>query len=289
MAFLLLLPGCRKDRLFTEDPGARLEFSRDTVLFDTVFTQPVAGPEIPSVIKRFVARNRNNRAVRVNIALEGGSPSPYRINVDGVSGTSFTNVEILGGDSVFVFVEATLDQANTNNPLIIEDRILFSTNGNQQQVQLVAWGQNAHYYFPQYFRPGLPPFGILAGGIDANGNTICETVTWTNDKPYVIYGYAAVDSCSTLIIEPGVRIHVHAGGGFWIYRYGQIKAEGSVDQPITFQGDRLEPFYQELAGQWDRIWINEGAPGQDNVLKHVVVKNASSAYRVRPCPLYPDM
>lgn len=270
---LLLISGCRKDELFTDDPGARLEFSNDSILFDTVFTQSPG-----SVMKRFVARNAQDRAVRVNISLAGGTPSPFRINVDGISGTTFSEVEILGGDSVFVFVEATLDQNNASNPLIIEDHVVFNTNGNEQQVLLQAWGQDA-YYHPgpgeesiQF--SGLPRFHYAAGGFDENNVQICETVFWPNDKPHVILNYAVVDSCSTLIIEAGARIHVHGGGGMWIYRYGRIEAIGNFDQPIIFQGDRLEPFYAELPGQWDRIWINEGAQGSDNILQNVVIKNA---------------
>lgn len=268
-----LISGCRKELLFTDDSGVRLEFSRDSILFDTVFTQSPA-----SVIKYFVARNTAVHAVRVDIHLAGGAPSPYRINVDGLSGTSFNDVEILGGDSVFVFVEATLDQTNVNNPLVIEDFIIFNTNGNQQQVLLQAWGQDAYYHVPgpdSIQSPNLPPYGYAAGGFDENGNQICgETVIWPGDKPHVIFGYQVVDSCNTLIIEPGARIHVHAGGGMWVYRYGRLLANGTVDQPITFQGDRLEPFFAELPGQWDRIWINQGDAGADNELTNVVVKNA---------------
>ncbi|MCW5898070.1 MAG: hypothetical protein KIT10_02280 [Flavobacteriales bacterium] len=279
----LLLGACRRDRLFTDDPGVRLEFSLDTMLFDTIFTT------VPfSVTKRFVARNLENRAVRVNIVLEGGGPSPFRINVDGVSGTSFEGVEILGGDSVYVFVEASLDQTGQNSPLIHEDHIVFLTNGNEQKVLLVAWGQDAHFFFPDRFIQGFPPFSIIAGGTDQNGNTICETVTWPNDKPYVIYGYAAVDSCSTLQIQPGVRVHVHGGGGLWIYRWGRILAQGSLEQLITFQSDRLEPFYSELPGQWDRIWINDGPAGQDNVFEHVLIKNALIGIQCENWPLVPD-
>lgn len=269
-----LLSGCRKEELFTDDPGIQLDFSRDTVLFDTIFTQSPA-----SVIKRFVARNTNARAVRVNISLEGGSPSPYRINVDGVAGTSFSDVEILGDDSVFVFVEVTLDQNNASNPFLVEDRVLFSTNGGSpQEVRLMAWGRDA-YYHPgpgeeTYVFGTIPPFHYAAGGFDENGVQICETITWLNDKPHVVLNYAVVDSCSTLIIQPGTKIHVHGGGGLWIYRYGRIEAIGTVEQPITFQGDRLEPFYAELPGQWDRIWINEGNEGSDNHLENVVIKNS---------------
>src|SRR5690606_8979034 len=135
---------------------------------------------------------------------------------DGSPGTSFEGVEIAGGDSVYVFVEATLGPGGVNTPFIIEDHILFRTNGNEQRVLLTAWGQDAHFFRPDRSIQGLPRFSIIAG-LDDNGNSICETVTWTNDKPYVIYGYAAVDSCSTLRIEPGVRVYVHGGGGLWVY------------------------------------------------------------------------
>ncbi|MEZ4738173.1 MAG: hypothetical protein R2818_02190 [Flavobacteriales bacterium] len=139
----LVLSACRKDEKFSDASGLSLDFSTDTVLFDTIFTT------VPfSVTKRFTVHNRNAQAVRVNVALEGGTPSPYRINVDGASGTTFSDVEIRGGDSIFVFVEASLDQNNTNNPFVIEDHILFNTNGTQQSVLLVAWGQDAHFFMP---------------------------------------------------------------------------------------------------------------------------------------------
>jgi hypothetical protein len=282
-AFLAILSllGCKRDLNFTDDPSVRLTFSRDTVLFDTVFTT------VGTVTKRFVARNPANKAVRVDIALEGGSPSPYRINVDGASGLVFSGVEIGPGDSVFVFVEATLGPGGQNTPFIIEDHIRFVTNGNEQRVLLVAWGQDAHFFYPNRAIQGFPPFRIIAGE-DELGNPVCETVVWPNDKPYVIFGYAVVDSCSTLRIDPGVRVHVHGGGGLWIYRWGRIEALGTVEQPITFQGDRLEPFYAELPGQWDRIWINDGPQGQNNRLENVLVKNALIGIQCETWPLLPD-
>ena len=280
---VVLLSGCRKEKLFTDDPGARLTFSQDEVLFDTIFTQ------VPfSVTKRFRVHNPNSNAVRVDIALEGGSPSPFRINVDGASGITFEDVEILGGDSIFVFVEASLDQTNQNAPLIHEDNIHFLTNGNEQRVKLIAWGQDAHFFYPDHFPQGLPAYSIIAGGLDQMGVPICETVTWPNDKPYVVYGYAVVDSCSTLIIDPGVRVYMHGGAGFWIYRWGRMRAIGTVPDPITFQGDRLEPFYAELPGQWDRIWINDGPTGGDNELTNVVIKNALVGIQCENWPFVPD-
>lgn len=278
---LLALPGCRKEEMFSDDTSIRLNFSQEEVLFDTIFTT------VGSVTKRFVARNSSSNAVRVNIRLEGGSPSPFRINVDGATGTTFNDVEILGGDSIYVFVEATLGPGGSSTPFIIEDRILFNTNGNEQPVKLVAWGQDAHFFYPDRNTPGLPPYSIIAG-LDDNGQTTCETVNWPNDKPYVIYGYAVVDSCSTLSIDPGVRVYVHGGGGLWIYRWGKVQANGTLTEPITFQSDRLEPAYAGLPGQWDRIWVNDGPTGNDNVFTNVIIKNALVGVQCETWPLVPD-
>lgn len=265
LIFAAVLFGCRKDDLFTDSPSASLDFTQDTIFFDTIFTT------VGSVTKHFTVHNRNSEGVRVDIALEGGSPSPYRINVDGSSGLSFSDVEIAGGDSIYIFVEVTLDGNNPTNPFVIEDHILFNTNGNAQSVLLTAWGRDAHFFRPDRGGNGFPSYSIIAG-LDDNGSTTCETVDWFNDKPYVIYGYGVVDSCSTLIIHPGVKVYFHGGGGLWVYRDGRILAEGTPEEHITFQGDRLESAYADLPGQWDRIWINDGQ--QDNVFDHVDIKNA---------------
>ena len=284
-----ILTACRKDQDFTDESGITLDFSRDTVLFDTIFTQSPGSPGPPySVNKRFTVHNPSSSAVRVDIALQGGSASPYRINVDGASGITIDDVEIYGGDSLYVFVEVTLDQNNSSNPFIIEDHILFNTNGNEQEVLLLAWGQNAHFIMigPDSIQvDGLPRFSYIAGGYDENGNQICETVTWPDDLPYVIYGYGVVDSCCTLIIESGVDIYMHGGAGLWVYRWGQLKALGSPGQEVTFQGDRLEPAFDELPGQWDRIWLNEGPAEFSNTFENVVIKNALVGIQCEPFPI----
>lgn len=284
LLIVLVAPGCRKEELFTDEQGITLEFSRDSILFDTIFTT------VGSITKRFTARNPGNRAIRVDIALEGGTPSPYRINVDGVPGTSFTDVEILGGDSVFIFVEATLGPGNVNSPFVITDNVVFNTNGTEQKVLLEAWGQDAHFIRPTTVLNGLPPFSYIVGGFDQNGNQICgQTVTWSNDKPYVIYGYGVVDSCNTLIIEAGVRVYMHGGAGLWVYRGGTVKMRGEQQSPILFQGDRLEPFYADLPGQWDRIWINEGDDTEDNEMTHVVIRNSLIGIQSETWPLITDL
>ena len=282
-----LAAGCRKDLQFTGD-GVTLEFSTEQVLFDTVFSQLTT-----SVTKRFVARNPNAQGVRVDIALVGAAPSPFRMNVDGVSGETFDDVEIAGKDSIFIFVEVLPGATGVNTPFVIEDHIRFNTNGTEQEVLLQVWGQDVLKY-PNAEAPlqniqGLPPFCYIAGGYDDNGVQICgENVVWTAEKPILLMNYAVVDSCNSLTIEPGARIYVHSGAGLWVYKYGRLTAEGTLDQRIRFQGDRLEPAYQGLPGQWDRIWINEGDAGQDNSLKNVEIRDALIGLQCETFPSDPS-
>lgn len=277
-----LLPSCRKDSQFTND-RVSLVFSDEVVRFDTVFTTLTT-----SVTKRFTVYNPESKAVKVKIDLEGGGPSPFRINVDGSPGNSFGDVEIAGRDSIFIFVEVRPGASGVNTPFLVEDRVLFNTNGEEQEVRLEVYGQDAVFYRPDQFIQGFPPFTYVAGGFDGNGNQICgQTVTWTAEKPIVIFGYAVVDSCNALVIQPGTRIHFHAGAGLWVYKNGRLTAEGTVDQRIIFQGDRLEPAYQNVPGQWDRIWINEGAAMEDNRLAHVEVRNALIGIQCETFPLDP--
>lgn len=255
---IVLYSACRKDNLISNDPGIKLSFSTDTVIFDTVFTT------IGSSTRQLMVYNSENKTIKISsIRLAGGPSSKFRINIDGISSTSAKDIEIAPKDSMYIFVEVTVDPNNLNNPLIITDSIIFLTNGNYQDVDLIAWGQDANFILADTYISGLPPFKIVA----KEG----ETKIWTNDKPYVIYGYAVVDSVGQLIINQGCKIHFHNNSGLWIYKGGSLKVNGTKNNPVTFQGDRLEQAYKDLPGQWDRIWINEGSV--DNEINYAIIKN----------------
>ncbi len=250
---------CKKESSFITDSSAKVDFSASRVLFDTVFTT------VGSTTKRLMVYNNNSQKIKISsIYLAGGTASPYRLNVDGVPGTQFSDVEIAAHDSIFIFIKVTIDPNHGTLPLLVSDSILFETNGNVQDVDLLTWGQDAHFIIADTYSPNLPPYKIVAH----EG----ENITWANDKPYVIYGYAVVDSTARLNIDPGVKIYVHSNGGLWVYKGGCIKVNGVLDQPVTFQGDRLEQYYQDVPGQWDRIWLNEGSV--DNEINYAVIKNA---------------
>ncbi len=261
--FILLLVvsfACRKDDIVSSDPAIYLRFSNDTIIFDTVFTT------MGSVTKQLRVYNENEKAIIISkILLAGGTNSSYQINVDGRSGSSFNNLELGGGDSLYIFVRITIDPTNQNSPLIVQDSILFEINGNQQDVDLYAWGQDANFIMPNLTIEGLPPLHIIAN----EG----ETVRWTNDKPYVIVGYAVVDSAANLIIDKGTQIHFYNNSGLWIYKGAGIQVNGTLEEPVIFQGTRLDEGYRDLPAQWDRIWINESSV--NSTFNYAIIQNGT--------------
>jgi len=250
VGIILIIFGCRKDVAIT-DNSAKITLSTDTIVFDTVFTSIGSTTRILKIVNSY-----NQKIVISSIKLGGGLNSQFRINVDGIPCVEIHNVEIPAKDSIYVFVKVTVNPNNINSPLVINDSILFETNGNPQQVNLVAWGQDAYYYYPN---PGSF-YSIIP----------CNS-TWTNDKPHVIYGYAVVDSACTLNIEAGTRVHLHNNAVLWVYKDGTLHVNGTLINPVTFQGDRLEQDYKELPGQWGEIWLSAGSI--DNTINYAIIKN----------------
>ncbi len=256
----ILLSACRKKDVLNNDPSLKLEFSNDSIIFDTVFTS------LGSATKRLMIYNRSGSKIRISsIVIEKGESSPFRINIDGEPVYSAKDIDLEGGDSLFVFARVTIDPNNELNPFIVEDKIDFLTNGNEQSIKLVAWGQNANYIVADSHTDGFPDYKIVADSL--------ETVHWTPELPYVIYGYAVIDSYGELIIDAGTKIYFHANSGLWSYSEGTLKVMGTQENPVTFAGDRLEPEYADLPGQWDRIWLMEGRPGFDHEFHNVSIKN----------------
>jgi hypothetical protein len=251
----MLLGSCHKDPILT-DGSVKLKFSRDSVLFDTVFVK------MGSTTKQIKVYNTyNKRIVISNIQLSQGANSMFRLNVNGTSGKVLKDVEVPAKDSIFIFIEVTIDPTNVNNPFIVDETLSFETNGNPQQVKLVAWGQNAHYIKPNVFPTnGLPNYSIIT----------CDT-TWADNLPHIIYGYAVVNSGCALTITQGAKIYFYKNSGLWVFKQGTLTVSGTKDAPVTFQGVRQELAYKEAPGQWDRIWINEGS--KNNSITYAIIKN----------------
>jgi len=251
IVFLALLTACKKDGLNTSSEDT-ISFSTDSLYFDTVFTT------IGSSTRKFSIYNTHNATIKISsLKLAGGSNSLFRLNVNGVPGTEFKDLEIRAKDSMWVFADVTVDPQNTNIPFVVKDSIEFTTNGNYQDVKLVAFGQNAIFHRP---KEGENSFYVA-----------CDEV-WTNDTPHVIYGLALIDSACSLTIEKGVKVYLHNNGAIVALSNSSLKVKGTKEEPVVFEGDRLEPEYENISGQWQGIYLFPLSV--DNEVNWAEIKNA---------------
>lgn len=238
-----------EDEGYMNSPDAQLQFSNDTITFDTIFTT------IGSTTQHLRVFNPYDESILISrIRVAGGDFSNFRLNVNGKSTNEAYEIEVPARDSIYIFVEVTIDPNGQNNPMVVQDSIEFTTNSNLQNIKLVAYGQD---------------FKLIKG-------ENIETTTWTSEKPYLIYDYAYVDSMSTLTMEPGTRIHFHKGAG--LYVKGNVKAEGTFQEPIWFLSDRLEDNYKNIPDQWNGIILFSGSEG--NVFNYTNIKNANIGLQV---------
>jgi hypothetical protein len=257
LSLVLMIASCKKEDDFLTDSNAELTFSQNLISFDTIFTT------ISTSTRQLVVHNPYNQKISIKSIRLANPNSYFSLNVNGEPSNNVSNVEIDAKDSLYIFIKANINATNQNNPLLIADSILFDVNGNIQDVDIIACGQDAHFIVADTHISGLPSYKIVA----AEG----QHVTWANDKPYVIYGYAVVDSTASLAIASGCKIYMHKNAGMWIYKGGNLKVTGTKTDPVVFQGDRRESWYADVAGQWDRIWINEGSV--DNEINYAIIKN----------------
>lgn len=279
---LVITSSCREDFVFEPSSG-NLRFSRDTIYLDTVFTN------IGSSTYTLKVYNDSDKDIIIpQIRLGKGLDSKYRITVDGMMGNNnriFEDVEFLAKDSMYIFIETTASILDANpTDFLYTDIIEFTSSNNvKQKVDLVTLIQDAVFLYPQRFDDGTTETLSLGEdeiyGFVLNENENGNEFVWTNSKPYVIYGYAGVPSGKTLTIQPGARVHFHDSSGIIVGNGGSLQVLGepsqtdALEKEVIFEGDRLEPGFANIPGQWGLIWLSQGSV--NNVINHLTLKNAT--------------
>lgn len=269
--FTFVTFSCRKD-FSAELSSGKLQFSKDTVFLDTVFSQ------ISTSTYNLKVYNKGSNAISIpSIQLGKGENSFYRLNVNGKPGKIFQNVEILAKDSIFIFIEATIDHSQVESP-IYKDSIVFDAGNKIQDVKLITLVQDAHFLFPSKNASGFIEtieIGTNTNNepITVNGFYLNQNTIFNNEKPYVIYGYCAVPSNKILTIEAGAKIYFHENSGLIINKNATLKINGTQRELVLLQGDRLEPAFKEIPGQWGTIWLRAGS--KNNTINNAIIKNAS--------------
>ena len=250
--------------------NVKLQFSADTITFDTVFAS------VGSITKTLTIYNNNNFDVSSNIKLKGLSAANFRMNIDGTPGNIQNNILIPKNDSIFIFIEVTINPSLNTTPYILSDSLIFESGNSTQSVMLVAWGQDAVFHTPN-------TFGEIVDGLDTTKiyyHQIASNQTWTNNKPHVIYGYVIVEPNAQLNIDAGTNIYFHQNSGILVgnpfsnQAGGTLKVNGTYGNEVTFQGDRLDSWYTNLPGQWDRIRFIPGSV--DNEINYAIIKNGTT-------------
>ena len=251
--FLLLgvLASC-DDENFSTSSSDQPFFSADTLNFDTLITT------IGSSTKKIMVRNPSKKSLRItSLTLKGGAASAFRVNCDGQAGTEFTNLELMDGDSMYLFIEVTVPEQKSIAPQLVEDEIDVLTNGATQHLVLQAVGQDA-----QIMR----------------GRVLKSDTTFTSGKPILIYDSLYVSEGTTLTCLEGNRLLFHNKAGLKIA--GTLITEGTAEQRVEFRGDRFDNLfsylpYDRTSGLWDGIHFLPSSV--KNVLDGVNIHSAINA------------
>ncbi len=247
--------GCITDS-FTTSPSDLLTFSREKVDFDTIFTGE------GSTTARLVVSNRASKALNITSIRLAADDSYFAVNVDGVSGTVFHDVEIRANDSIYIFIECRPPVTDDVEPYRIEDKLLFVTNGVEQALPIEADAWNV---------------------TRLRAEVLTADTRLSSTAPYVVYDSLVVAKDVTLTIDPGVRMLFHDGARLRVH--GSLQAVGTPEKIIEFGGDRIDDVlpdvgYDVLAGQWAGIEFTETSSG--NSLEYVDIHSTEFGVTVAP-------
>lgn len=241
---------CNKDEDITADMNAKISFSADSILFDTVFTS------IGSTSRRLKIYNRNPKAISIShIKLSGGNASPFSLNINGQAATEADLIKLNGNDSINVFVKVSINPTTHNLPFIVQDSILLYYNGNKQSIPLVAYGQNA---------------------IFVNSGSIKENTVWDSKLPYLIYKSVSIEENASLTIAPGTKVLFHSNATMSVK--GTLIANGTKKDSVLFASDRLEKMYEDEPGQWNGIHFYPQS--KNSSINYTIIKNGVAGLTV---------
>ncbi len=280
---IIAFSSCRTD-FDTVASSGDLKFSKDTVYLDTVFKN------IGSSTYQLKVHNRSKNDISIPIVqLKKGLNSKYRMTVDGMSGNQgkiFKDVTLLAKDSLYIFIETTADITDADPAdFLYTDEIQFDSGANLQEVALVTLIQDAVFLYPNQNPDGTKE-KIKIDDKDVDGFYLEENeLTFTNQKPYVIYGYAGVPENKTVTFEAGARVHFHANSGLYVGNKASLQINGTVstteklENEVVFEGDRLESIYSDIPGQWKSVIFEKGSANHS--INHLTLKNAFTGLEFR--------
>lgn len=245
-----ILPACIEDGISTS-PADQPEFSADTLMFGRQFTGEV------TVTHRLMVYNRYGKVMSIDdISLAEGDRSMFRINVDGQSGSRFSGIEIRPNDSIYVLVSARLNVNDTFDPVMVNEKLNFVTNGVTRTVVLNAEGID----------------------IETLTDPVIDSDTrWDADRTRRITGTLHIAPGATLTLGAGTTLYFHDKASMTVD--GTLVADGTAEQPVVMRGDRLGSVvgnisFDLMASQWNGVVFTPTSTG--NRLQFTEIRNTVS-------------
>ena len=235
---MLMLCSCSDD--IATSPDIQPAVSCDTLNLGTL----LAGNSSPTYQLKLY--NRNNKEIKLtSIVLRNAETSGFRMNVDGMNGTSFTQSEFLriaSGDSLFVFVEATFPP-KSNGIEKHTDFIDVLCNGKTSSIVLEAVSKDVR---------------------KLSGYIVTQDETWSNAEEIQIFDSLVVAKDVTLTLCDSVTLYLHDKTDIIVY--GSLVSKGSLERPVTIRGDRTDWLfenlpYDNLPAQWGNLYLRKESKG----------------------------
>lgn len=237
---------------FTHSASDQPSFSTDTVRMGQLFTLDA------SPTHRFIVYNRHSKGLNISrIAFSDDPNGTFRLNVDGMSGREFNNVEIRAKDSIFIFVEATLPENNINKSVDILSHIEFLTNGVTTKMPVKATGRDAVR---------------LKGDVRYAADTRLSA-----EKPYHVYDSLVVEQGATLTIPEGTELYFLDDARIVVH--GTLQVDGTAKHPVSMTGNRTGFVaasipYEIMSGQWRGIEFS--TTSKANRITHATIRNSKT-------------
>lgn len=246
LAFILFLTGvlntsCRKN-LNLKNTTDKLSLSADTLVFDTLFTT------YNSPTARLYVRNRTTGRLDIDFMGIENPNTDFSLIIDGVQSNQVKNYSLAAGDSLLIFASYKT-KTQTSQNYLAEEVITLKANGHVQQVVMKCFSVN----------------GIMLYTSLPSPNYVMQ------DTAYIIRDTLSIAEGQTLTITNKARLYFDNGAAILVR--GTLKVQGTKDNPITFQGVRLDDKYKERAGQWSGIYFFNTS--KDNEVKYAEIKNAN--------------
>ncbi len=250
LAFGMLLGiGCTRAPLTLEYPND-LEYSQDTVRFDSVFVGRTSPTRLLAIY------NRTDQPIRIpRIALEKGPASPYVVLVDGDMGPEVKELSIFAHDSLLVFMRFRSSEVMNDTVTECTDLLAIESRNGSKRIPLKAWTLNASVLELEKLTEDLtldgPPARVLKGSL-----SVPEGLTLT------------LRNGASLYFPPRAGLHVR----------GTLRLEGTGGRPVVLAPDRLDQYYRTQHGLWGGVVLYPESG--KHVFKHAVIRNAATAIAV---------